>query len=90
MLKYIFNNVGEILIFLIASMTTLNQRTAFSALGDGQVGGNFVPNGTYAVVVKFTSRDQNPNRIDHQGDYNYSIVCLSLNFTSQDAGLQYS
>ncbi|OYX23395.1 MAG: hypothetical protein B7Z16_02605, partial [Algoriphagus sp. 32-45-6] len=26
---------------------------------DGVINGNFVPNGTYAVKVKFTSRNQN-------------------------------
>ncbi|MFT5770952.1 MAG: hypothetical protein ACI9ZX_000337, partial [Algoriphagus sp.] len=53
---YIYNRWGELIFY--CQHDNLEPRQPFCPW-DGQVGGNFVPNGTYAVVVKFTSRDQN-------------------------------
>lgn len=53
---YIYNRWGELIFY--CQHDNVEPRQPFCPW-DGQVGGNFVPNGTYAVVVKFTSRDQN-------------------------------
>lgn len=52
---HIFNRWGE-LIFYCAHQN-IEPRQPFCPW-DGTVGGDFVPNGTYAVVVEFTSQDQ--------------------------------
>ncbi|MHA7130911.1 hypothetical protein [Algoriphagus namhaensis] len=53
---HIFNRWGELIFY--CSHANLEPRMEFCPW-DGRVGGDFVPNGTYAVVVEFTSRDQN-------------------------------
>ncbi|WP_332912993.1 gliding motility-associated C-terminal domain-containing protein [Algoriphagus boritolerans] len=52
---FIFNRWGELIFF--CQHENLEPRQPFCPW-DGVVNGNFVPNGTYAVVVKFTSREQ--------------------------------
>ena len=52
----IFNRWGELIFY--CEHINLEPRQAFCAW-DGKIEGNFVPNGTYAVVVKFTSNNQN-------------------------------
>ncbi len=53
---FIFNRWGELIFF--CEHENLEPRQPFCPW-DGVVNGKFVPNGTYAVVVKFTSRAQN-------------------------------
>ncbi len=53
---FIFNRWGELIFY--CEHENLEPRQPFCPW-NGQVNGNFVPNGTYPVVVKFTSRDQN-------------------------------
>jgi hypothetical protein len=53
---YIYNRWGELIFY--CEHQNIEPRQSFCPW-DGQVQGEFVPNGTYAVVVKFTSRDQN-------------------------------
>ena len=53
---YIFNRWGELIFY--CEHQNLEPRQPFCPW-DGQVGGKIVPIGTYAVKVKFTSRDQN-------------------------------
>lgn len=53
---FIFNRWGELIFY--CEHENLEPKTAFCPW-DGQVNGKFVPNGTYAVKVKFTSRNQN-------------------------------
>ncbi|WP_075350480.1 T9SS type B sorting domain-containing protein [Algoriphagus marinus] len=53
---YIFNRWGELIFY--CEHQNLEPGQPFCPW-DGQVGGKFVPNGTYAVKVKFTSQDQN-------------------------------
>ncbi|MDR7129224.1 hypothetical protein J2X69_001559 [Algoriphagus sp. 4150] len=53
---YIYNRWGELIFYCTHENIEPNQ--AFCPW-DGQVRGEFVPNGTYAVVVKFTSQNQN-------------------------------
>lgn len=53
---FIFNRWGELIFY--CQHDNVEPRQPFCPW-DGQVDGNFVPNGTYAVVVKFTSQDQN-------------------------------
>ena len=53
---YIYNRWGELIFYCTHENIEPNQ--AFCPW-DGQVRGEFVPNGTYAVVVKFTSENQN-------------------------------
>jgi hypothetical protein len=53
---YIYNRWGELIFY--CQHENIEPRQPFCPW-DGQVGGNFVPNGTYAVVVKYTSGDQN-------------------------------
>jgi hypothetical protein len=56
---FIFNRWGELIFYCQhESPEPLEPNQPFCPW-DGQVNGKFVPNGTYAVVVKFTSRDQN-------------------------------
>ncbi|HSF54704.1 MAG TPA: hypothetical protein VLA71_13175 [Algoriphagus sp.] len=53
---FIFNRWGELIFY--CEHENLEPRQPFCPW-DGIVNGKFVPNGTYAVVVKFTSRAQN-------------------------------
>jgi len=53
---YIYNRWGELIFY--CEHENLEPAQAFCPW-DGQLNGNFVPNGTYAVVVKLTSEDQN-------------------------------
>ncbi|UZD24449.1 gliding motility-associated C-terminal domain-containing protein [Algoriphagus halophytocola] len=53
---FIFNRWGELIFY--CQHDNLEPNQSFCPW-DGQVGGEFVQNGTYAVVVKFTSEDQN-------------------------------
>jgi hypothetical protein len=53
---YIYNRWGELIFY--CQHDNIEPRQPFCPW-DGQVGGNFVPNGTYAVVVKYTSSNQN-------------------------------
>jgi len=53
---YIYNRWGELIFY--CEHENVEPRQPFCPW-DGQVRGEFVPNGTYAVVVKFTSKDQN-------------------------------
>lgn len=53
---FIFNRWGELIFF--CEHENLEPRQPFCPW-DGIVNGKFVPNGTYAVVVRFTSREQN-------------------------------
>lgn len=53
---FIFNRWGELIFF--CEHENLEPRQPFCPW-DGVVNGKFVPNGTYAVLVKFTSRAQN-------------------------------
>ncbi len=53
---FIFNRWGELIFY--CEHENLEPRQPFCPW-DGIVNGNFVPNGTYAVVVKFTSEAQN-------------------------------
>ncbi|OOG75299.1 gliding motility-associated C-terminal domain-containing protein [Algoriphagus sp. A40] len=53
---FIFNRWGELIFY--CEHENLEPRQPFCPW-DGVVNGGFVPNGTYAVVVKFTSREQN-------------------------------
>jgi hypothetical protein len=53
---FIFNRWGELIFY--CEHENLEPSQSFCPW-DGQVNGEFVPNGTYAVVVKFTSRQQN-------------------------------
>lgn len=53
---FIFNRWGELIFF--CEHDNLEPRQPFCPW-DGIVNGNFVPNGTYAVVVKLTSQAQN-------------------------------
>lgn len=53
---FIFNRWGELIFY--CEHENLEPRQPFCPW-DGVVNGKFVPNGTYAVVVKFTSREQN-------------------------------
>lgn len=53
---FVFNRWGELIFH--CSHENLEPAQPFCPW-DGQVNGKLVPNGTYAVVVKFTSRDQN-------------------------------
>ncbi|MCE7054962.1 gliding motility-associated C-terminal domain-containing protein [Algoriphagus sp. AGSA1] len=53
---YIYNRWGELIFYCTHENLEPNQ--AFCPW-NGEVRGEFVPNGTYAVVVKFTSEDQN-------------------------------
>ncbi|WP_087939305.1 T9SS type B sorting domain-containing protein [Algoriphagus faecimaris] len=53
---FIFNRWGELIFH--CEHENLEPAQPFCPW-DGQYNGNFVPNGTYAVVVRFTSRDQN-------------------------------
>jgi len=53
---FIFNRWGELIFY--CEHENLKPSQSFCPW-DGQVNGEFVPNGTYAVVVKFTSRQQN-------------------------------
>lgn len=56
---FIFNRWGELIFYCQhESPEPLEPNQPFCPW-DGQVNGKFVPNGTYAVVVKFTSRNQN-------------------------------
>ena len=52
---HIFNRWGELIFY--CEHQNIEPRQPFCPW-DGTVGGEFVPNGTYAVVVEFTSRDQ--------------------------------
>ena len=52
---FIFNRWGELIFF--CEHENLEPRQPFCPW-DGIVNGKNVPNGTYAVVVKFTSREQ--------------------------------
>ncbi|MEP2346917.1 MAG: gliding motility-associated C-terminal domain-containing protein, partial [Algoriphagus sp.] len=52
---YIYNRWGELIFYCTHENVEPSQ--AFCPW-NGQYGGDFVPNGTYAVVVKFTSQDQ--------------------------------
>jgi hypothetical protein len=53
---FIFNRWGELIFY--CEHENVEPRQPFCPW-DGIVNGNYVPNGTYAVVVKFTSRAQN-------------------------------
>lgn len=53
---YVFNRWGELIFY--CEHENLEPSQPFCPW-DGQVSGKFVPNGTYAVVVELTSRDQN-------------------------------
>lgn len=53
---FIFNRWGELIFY--CEHENLEPRQPFCPW-DGIVNGKFVPNGTYAVVVRFTSREQN-------------------------------
>ena len=53
---YIYNRWGELIFY--CTHENLEPQQPFCPW-DGQVRGELVPNGTYAVVVKFTSEDQN-------------------------------
>jgi len=53
---YIYNRWGELIFY--CQHENIEPKQPFCPW-DGQVGGNFVPNGTYAVVIKYTSGDQN-------------------------------
>ncbi|WP_255502152.1 gliding motility-associated C-terminal domain-containing protein [Algoriphagus sp. AK58] len=53
---FIFNRWGELIFY--CEHQNLEPRQPFCPW-DGIVNGKFVPNGTYAVVVRFTSREQN-------------------------------
>jgi hypothetical protein len=53
---FIYNRWGELIFY--CEHENLEPRQAFCPW-DGVVDGKFVPNGTYAIVVKFTSREQN-------------------------------
>lgn len=53
---FIFNRWGELIFF--CEHENVEPRQPFCSW-DGMINGNFVPNGTYAVKVKFTSRNQN-------------------------------
>ena len=53
---FIYNRWGELIFF--CEHENLEPRQPFCPW-DGMVNGKFVPNGTYAVVVKFTSQAQN-------------------------------
>jgi len=53
---FIFNRWGELIFY--CEHENVEPRQPFCPW-DGIVNGNFVPNGTYAVKVKFTSRNQN-------------------------------
>ncbi len=53
---YIYNRWGELIFY--CEHENIEPRQEFCPW-DGTVNGEFVPNGTYAVVVEFTSRDQN-------------------------------
>ena len=53
---FIYNRWGELIFY--CEHENLEPRQAFCPW-DGIVNGKFVPNGTYAVVVRFTSREQN-------------------------------
>ncbi|RAI92004.1 T9SS type B sorting domain-containing protein [Algoriphagus yeomjeoni] len=53
---YIYNRWGELIFY--CEHENIEPSQPFCPW-DGQVRGEFVPNGTYAVVVKFTSTDQN-------------------------------
>ena len=53
---YIYNRWGELIFY--CEHENIEPRQSFCPW-DGQVRGEFVPNGTYAVVVKFTSENQN-------------------------------
>ena len=53
---FIYNRWGELIFY--CDHENLEPGQAFCPW-DGQLNGNFVPNGTYAVVVKLTSEDQN-------------------------------
>ncbi|MBN7817748.1 T9SS type B sorting domain-containing protein [Algoriphagus pacificus] len=53
---YIYNRWGELIFY--CNHENVEPAQAFCPW-DGQLNGKFVPNGTYAVVVKLTSEDQN-------------------------------
>ncbi|WP_339865891.1 gliding motility-associated C-terminal domain-containing protein [uncultured Algoriphagus sp.] len=53
---YIYNRWGELIFY--CEHENIEPKQPFCPW-DGQVNGEFVPNGTYAVVVKFRSEDQN-------------------------------
>ncbi len=53
---FIFNRWGELIFY--CEHENVEPRQPFCPW-DGVINGNFVPNGTYAVKVKFTSRNQN-------------------------------
>lgn len=53
---FVFNRWGELIFY--CEHENLEPAQSFCPW-DGQVNGEFVPNGTYAVVVELTSRDQN-------------------------------
>jgi hypothetical protein len=53
---FIYNRWGELIYY--CEHQNLEPKQAFCPW-DGVVNGKFVPNGTYAVVVRFTSREQN-------------------------------
>ena len=53
---YIYNRWGELIFY--CDHENVEPAQAFCPW-DGQLNGKFVPNGTYAVVVKLTSEDQN-------------------------------
>lgn len=53
---YIYNRWGELIFY--CEHENMEPAQAFCPW-NGEVKGEFVPNGTYAVVVKFTSRNQN-------------------------------
>jgi len=53
---YIYNRWGELIFY--CSHDNIEPKQAFCPW-DGRVKGEFVPTGTYAVVVKFTSTKQN-------------------------------
>ena len=53
---YIYNRWGELIFY--CSPQNLEAGQSFCPW-DGRVGGKLVPTGTYVVVVRFTSRDQN-------------------------------
>lgn len=58
---FIFNRWGELIFY--CSHENVEPRQPFCPW-DGRVNGNFVPNGTYAVKVKFTSRNQNKTQTE--------------------------
>lgn len=53
---FIYNRWGQLIFY--CEHENIEAAQAFCPW-DGQMNGNFVPNGTYAVVVKLTSEDQN-------------------------------